>query len=161
MTKSEFEYIFMYRVVVNQFCFQYGMVIMAGTLKLFQTARRLLQNIGIYPQSQSKQINPFNSKNLAFVFCLIIGFFGVFGYFIFQAKTKIEFNISFYAICTMLTVIAVLIINILKAANIFSLMGKADEFIERSKQNNPSLFCKNSVKFHKNNMNYRSGKFDV
>lgn len=107
-------------------------IAMTNSVKLFQGVRKYLRTIGIYPP-QPGQRHSFNSKNIFFLFCLIISFFGVALFFIFQAKTSAEFSISFYESVTLLTVIGLFTINICKASNIFNLIETMDEFVEKSK----------------------------
>lgn len=106
-------------------------VTMTSSVKLFQAAQQYMQVTGIYPP-QSGQIHSFNAKNVFFLFCLFMVFVLVVTFFLFQAKTSVEFSISFYCSVTSLTAIGILTMKILKIPRNFKMLKSLEKFIETS-----------------------------
>lgn len=107
-------------------------VAMTSSVKLFQAAQQYMRVTGIYPP-QPGQSHSFNAKSICFLFCLIIIFALVASFFLFQAKTSVEYSISFYSSVTLLTAIALLVIHVCKASRSFKKLKSMEKFIEKSK----------------------------
>lgn len=107
-------------------------VSMTDPVKIFQTAQNYMKIIGIYPPRPG-QSHTFNTKNICYLVCLVNVFILVTLFFLFQAKSAVEFSISFYCSITSLTVFSLSTINIYKTANIFKVVEAIEKFIEKSK----------------------------
>lgn len=109
-----------------------SIVIMGDSIKLFQAARRFHEMAGIYPP-QPHQNHSFTFKNLTILCGQCAAFFGVFGFFVFLAKSMAEFSISFYSSITVIFMINVFVVNIWKAPIIYKLMETAEKLTAKSK----------------------------
>lgn len=133
-------------------------VAMTNSVKLFQAAQQYMRITGIYPP-QPGQIHSFNAKNVGFLFCLFVIFVLVSSFFLFQAKSAVEFSISFYSSVTLLTTIALLILHICKAPRSFEMLHSMKEFIEKSEWISARFtFQKHPIQLH---LVLRNTKFKV
>lgn len=119
----------------------YQSVTMSKSVKLFQAAQQYMQITGIYPP-QPGQIHSINTKTICFLFCLVNVFGIVASFFVFKAKTSVEFSISFYCSVTLLTIIGLQTISICQSSSNFEMLKSMEEFIETSKSIQLNLPCK-------------------
>lgn len=106
---------------------------MATGIKLFRIVQKIYKTIGlnILP-CQSQHHSNFNEKFfLLFIFPAQF-FISSIGFFLFEAETADEYGLSFYVSISMLRII-IDILNIgLKMEKISTLIGKYEEFIDKS-----------------------------
>lgn len=111
---------------------QYYFPIMADKIKLFLTAQKYFEMMGIY-SSQLNRTFVLNAKILLFFVSMIRFLIDQMLFLKFKANTIIEYGVAVYGLITQCTIIVVLLIVLLKVANIFELIEYAEEFIETSK----------------------------
>lgn len=113
--------------------------IMAYPIKLFLTVRFLFETMGIY-SAQSSQKCSLNGKNFVFFAFLIVIVVSSTGFFLFRAQTISEYVFSFYLIITGLSGTIAFLITIWNRANIFEIMEKLENFIEKRKYSISTIF---------------------
>lgn len=113
-------------------------VIMARPIKLFHLTQKLYQTIGIHPindwhSSQLNKNQPFNFKNVLFIFAPLQ--FGVTTtvFFLFEAKTLDEFGISFYATLSVISIAFCYVSIFYQIGNLLKMFDNSNEFIGNSK----------------------------
>lgn len=105
---------------------------MANTLKLFQLAQAYYKTLGIYP-TKPNQKYAFDLTSFLILFILLVDFISTVTFFFFTAETAQENSDSFYVSSSTFNFIVCFVINFWKMSNILQLIGKYDEFIQKSK----------------------------
>lgn len=136
---SIFKYIFHISKCVIVQCIRLNsmmsVVIMSGTMKLFQSARAFYETVGIYP-STSVQSYKFSWRNFAIIYILTTQFLATSTYFLFKTNINIDYVEtlqSFYFSSTSFNFLISFVINFCKMSNIFKLMDRFEETIQSSK----------------------------
>lgn len=104
----------------------------AGPIKLFQSAQSYYQAIGIFP-SQLQPTGHVNWKNFVIISACILCFISISTYFLFEANSLTELAITFYGCTGLVSGISYYLTNIYQRENIFKLIGKFEDFIEKRK----------------------------
>lgn len=136
---SIFKYIFHISKCVIVQCIRLNsmisVVIMSGTMKLFQSARAFYETVGIYPLT-SVQSYKFSWRNFAIIYILTTQFLATSTYFLFKTNINIDYVEtlqSFYFSSTSFNFLISFVINFCKMSNIFKLMDRFEETIQSSK----------------------------
>lgn len=104
------------------------------TMNLFQTIKTFYQMIGIHSISntQSKQINWLNVRNVFFIFAPFVLITSAMTYFV-NAESVIEQVETFFASLTGLACIVNYVVQFLHIDNILQLIKNFNEFTQKSK----------------------------
>lgn len=107
---------------------------MAGTIQFFQFIRKLYRIVGIRPlKNQNSPLGSYNWRNLTVLLLFLILFLACVAYFLYEAHSFTEYGGSFYMSISMLIYIVSLPTIIPKMTDIFVLMDKFGEFVDKSK----------------------------
>lgn len=105
-----------------------------NTMKLFQCVQRFYHTMGLLPLQSIDNFTNFKLvRILLSLFSLISLVFSEMGYFLFEAKTTIEYIQTFIMSFIGLACIVNFLIQLWKIANICQLIEQFDAFIEKSK----------------------------
>lgn len=110
-------------------------VAMAGVIRLFPTIKKIYKTMGLpIRTSQSCWSEYFivNAKILFFSISTVQLFLTSSAYVLFEAKTADEHGISFFIVITIFAVAACIVTTAWKIDKILTLIGKYEEFIEKS-----------------------------
>lgn len=105
---------------------------MAGRIRLFRTLLEYNRTMGIYSH-QSNQKWPLNSMNWIFVIAFAKLFITTLAFFLFKAKSAVEYSWSFYIFTTETTTISYYLVQIFQITNTMALIEKFEIFIQESK----------------------------
>lgn len=98
-------------------------------MELFRTIRNFYFWIGINLSQSNQIIKIFTFSSLTIAFILIADFF------LFEAKSVVEYGLSFYILSTVLFVLLNLLLTVLEMPNTLKLIERFEQFIEMSKSN--------------------------
>lgn len=104
---------------------------MAGSKKLFQFVQKLFKILGIRPPQKNETLS-FNSRNLFFLFCYAQLFLSMIAFFLFKAKTMLEYGSSFFMFITQFIIALFFLILMWRITNILKLIAEFEQFIEKS-----------------------------
>lgn len=114
----------------------FSIFIMAGrvrnSVKLFQKLQNIYFKLGIFCPSQTDRIFFINARNLFFLISLTQMLMLSLEFLLFEAKSTIEFGISFYSTITELGCLFNFLMITWKMPKILDLIGKLENFIEKS-----------------------------
>lgn len=105
---------------------------MASPIQLFRSVRRYFQLLGI-DQSQPSETFSINWRIVFTIFWCAQHSITIFAFFIIEAKTVIEYGISFYGFIIMAYCVYYFSILIWQRSRIFQLIENFQQFIEQSK----------------------------
>lgn len=114
-----------------------------GPIKLFPSTQKYYQAIGIFP-SQLQPSGQFHWKNLVILCACILCLISIMTYFLFEANSLAELAITFYGCTGLVSAIFYYLTNIFQRENIFELIQKFENFIEKRKFR--SFFSKLNMK---------------
>lgn len=107
---------------------------MAGSIRFFRFIQKSYYTVGIRPlSSQNKWFGSYNWRNSIVLLFLSIMFVASTAFLLFQANSFEEYGTAFYVSVTELVNIVCLIAIIPKMTDIFALMEKFGDFVEKSK----------------------------
>lgn len=106
---------------------------MAGKMKLFQTVQKCYGIMGILLPPKSFQNCSINARNLFFILSLTLTFFSTIAYFLFQARSLLDYGNSFYGSTSDLYTLADFLIAFWKMPTILKFIALCEKFIEQSK----------------------------
>lgn len=102
-------------------------------MKLFKIIRHHFSFVGIYPV-QNQQKSHFNLMNLFVLILYVQLFISSLTFFLLKAKTINEYVYTLYVCISCLSAFGVFLTTILKKKQIYQLIDKYEEAIERSKE---------------------------
>ena len=101
-------------------------------MKIFQTIRESYQILGIYSMQSDRESSVYNSRNLLMILCPLQIFTSSLAYSMFQAKSIGQFADAIFVCWSCVSIELYFWINILKKLQIYALIEKFEEFIEKS-----------------------------
>lgn len=101
-------------------------------MKFFQSIRKVFASVGIY-KPQPLQKNPISVRSALRLLCLALFSSLTFAFFVYEAKTLLEFAESFYIFATSTFLFSILSTYILKTPKIFELLDSMEIEIEERK----------------------------
>lgn len=105
---------------------------MANTLKLFQLTQIYYKTLGICP-TKPNQKYAFNVTSFFILLIMLVDFVSTATFFFFKAETTQEYSDSFYISSSVFNFTVCFVINVWKMSNILELIGKYEEFVQKSK----------------------------
>lgn len=106
---------------------------MAGKIQFFQHIQKLYGIVGIRPlKTRNSPFASYNWRNLTLLFLFLMMSLASVAYFLFEACTFTEYSASYFASTAVLIHSACLSSIVPKMADIFTLMEKFGEFVEKS-----------------------------
>lgn len=112
--------------------FSWSLVIMAGSIKLFQSVQNLYKTMGIFSPNPN-QIFSSNPKKLFFLLSLTIILSSHFAYFFYKTTFKVDSGKSFSQSISILIALIDFLLSIWKMPGILQLIKMYDAFIKGSK----------------------------
>lgn len=100
-------------------------------MKLFETVQKFYRLLGLHPSQQS-QNSVFNTRNVIVLFIFVDGSIITVAFGLMKAKSIAVFGDAFYAFITVLLCLAYFSKFMGKMANVFGLMEKSQEIIQKS-----------------------------
>lgn len=107
-------------------------LMMANTLKLFQLAQVYYKTLGIYPTKPNQKYS-FSATSFSILLIMAVDFISTATFFFLKAETTQEYSDSFYVSSSTFNFIICFAINVWKMSNILQLIGKYEEFVQKSK----------------------------
>lgn len=109
----------------------YQLLNMANRIKFFCLTQIYFQTLGICPTNPNQKYS-FNVTSFCILFSMILMITSTASFFFTKAETMEECLQSFYFSTTEFTFVMCFLVNIWKMPNILQLIGKYEEFIEKS-----------------------------
>lgn len=106
---------------------------MIGSMKLFLFYKEIIQTIGILSAQLNRNHFSINLNDLTYPIFIAQFFVTSVGFFLFDAKSLLEYGMSFYDIVASILAMAFLLINVWQMRNIFKFIENCERFIEESK----------------------------
>lgn len=116
-----------------------SVLIMAGSIQLFQSVQKYYQTLGIHPDRQS---NLFNYRNSFAILCYFLNGISALAFFLCKASTVSEYGGAIYSFISQLCILYTLFVQIWQMPNILKLIAAFEEFISQSQYNYINIITK-------------------
>lgn len=110
---------------------EYQLLNMANRIKTFCLTRIYFQTLGICP-TKPNQRYAFNVTSFFVLFSMILIIISTASFFFTKAATMEEYLHSLYISTSEFTFVACFLVNICKMSKVLQLIGKYEEFVEKS-----------------------------
>lgn len=105
------------------------------TVQFFQLIQKMYGIVGIHPlQTQNVQFSSVNWRNFSALLSFVILFFASTAYLFTEAESFVEYSQSFYVSSALVGFFTGMSVTVSKMANVFILIEKFGEFVEKSKK---------------------------
>lgn len=118
---------------------------MAESIELFQFIRRVYQIVGIIPSYSNPKWFLIESRKMIFLLGLTQYLISTAAYLIFEAKSMIEYAISFLFLIFVIDSVILYVIHIGQIENILKFIGNCEQFIKSSKWWSEKNFIANQI----------------